>query len=855
MPVSSVVVPCRPVACTIVANNYLAQARVFARSFLEHHPQAIVYVLLAGRRDPEFLKANEPFTLIPVEDLGIAGLPALCFRYSVLEFCTAVKPFFLEYLLTQKGHEHVLYFDPDIVFYAQADPLYEELSRHAIVLTPHLTDPLPDDGLLPDERVIQRSGTYNLGFIAVRKTPLVQDFLRWWQDRLRWFCFCRPEQGMFVDQRWIDLVPGLFPDVGIVTDPGCNVAYWNLHKRIPESCGGQFVVRGVPLRFFHFSGYDPLQPGELSRHQTRFRLRKLPTVALLARDYADRLKREGHARLREQHYTFGFFTDGTPVPPVARKLYVDSKLEEVFPDPFRTGDRSFLEFLQEHCCLLERVPRRGLSVGGHGKPALTRLHLAMHSADTALQRLFPRVPGPDALAYGYHLLHQPLPPVFIRSLEPLRGLRANTPRPIRRVHWLERRHTFAPYQWFCRTLRRTLGNRTFEQLASFIRRKGKRSVPVFLPLWPRYGARPFGVNVAGYLNANLGIGEAVRGNVRALQAAGIPLSLYPVFHRTAITWDPSLGKPQTMDYPYRFNLIEVNPDQFGRFADQVGEAFFAQRCSIAYWMWEALPFPEEWLPFFSLVQEVWTASTFTRDIFAAVSPVHVHVIPHAVTVSSVRRKTRRDFGLPENRFLFLFLFDFFSVFQRKNPLAVVEAFKRAFGPDEPVTLVIKSMNGDHNPHERAQLTMAMEQIRGIHIESVLSREETEDLLACCDAYVSLHRSEGFGLTLAEAMLLGKPVIATAFGGNTDFLDAGNGFPVQAHPWVLPHACSPYPAGSLWADPDVEQAAYWMRSVFDDPAQARQRALRGKETAERLFCPEEVGRLMRSRLEILAKYYC
>ena len=255
-------------ACTIVARNYLAQARVLAESFLEHHPDGTFVALLLDDLDREVDESAEPFRVLHVDEIGIdtPELHRMAMMYDVLEFATAVKPWFLRTLLDQ-GFDHVAYFDPDIQVFAPLDDLAELARSHGIVLTPHTTEPLPRDGLEPSERTLLISGMFNLGFIAVGAGS--DAFLGWWRERLRLGLRGRSRERLVRRSAL-----GRFrPDA--VRAP--HRARSGLQRRDLEparreewnASNGRYLVNGLPLRFFHFSGFDPRAPHVLSKFQSR----------------------------------------------------------------------------------------------------------------------------------------------------------------------------------------------------------------------------------------------------------------------------------------------------------------------------------------------------------------------------------------------------------------------------------------------------------------------------------------------------------------------------------------------------------------------------------------------------------
>jgi hypothetical protein len=239
-------------ACTIIARNYLAHARVLAASFFAHHPDGTFTLLLIDDEARQFDASRESFRCLRLGEIGLdrAEIGQLASIYDVTELATAVKPPFLRYLIAE-GRDQVIYLDPDIRIYNSLDEASQLARQHAIVLTPHTTVPVPPDGRRIDAFQILAAGVYNLGFIAVG--PGSWAFIDWWWERTRREARSDPLRMMFTDQRWVDFVPGFF-DHFILKDPTYNVAYWNLHARNLTWDGHGYLVNGQPLTFFHFSG-------------------------------------------------------------------------------------------------------------------------------------------------------------------------------------------------------------------------------------------------------------------------------------------------------------------------------------------------------------------------------------------------------------------------------------------------------------------------------------------------------------------------------------------------------------------------------------------------------------------------
>jgi hypothetical protein len=329
---------------TSVTKSYLPKARVLAKSVKRFHPDWLFVLLYSDNLPAGFDLAQEPFDeVLTLEQLGFPNWKAWVFGHEVVELCTAVKGPAAEVLARRPSIDKIMYLDPDIKVFSSLSSLAALLDQHEILLTPHLLDREDDiDAVRDNEISALKHGVYNLGFFAARTSGQGLDFIRWWAERLRLFCRDDIPGGLFTDQRWCDLAPAFFSGLGIVRDRGCNVATWNIaHRPLSRDDTGQFFVRDVPLRFYHFTSYDNGAGfGMLMRYAAS------QTIAHELWDtYGKELRAEGQgdARLRGWHY--GQFDNGDPIPRAARRLYeARPDVQKAFPDPYCLAAPSFLEW-------------------------------------------------------------------------------------------------------------------------------------------------------------------------------------------------------------------------------------------------------------------------------------------------------------------------------------------------------------------------------------------------------------------------------------------------------------------------------------------------------------------------------
>jgi hypothetical protein len=320
---------------TICSNNYLPMAKVLFASAARYCPEAALYLCLADERLTDAGRYPANVNVVAAEELAIPDFRSFAFRYTIMEFNTALKPFMIRHLLG-RGFDTVLYFDPDIEVFAPLDVILDPLrAGYSFVLTPHICQPAEGDAF-PDDMGIMRAGIYNLGFLGVGVGPDTERLLRWWSRRLRYHCVSEQERGVFVDQKFIDLIPGFTDSVCIVRDTGCNVAYWNLQQRSLTQAGDHWLVDGRQLRFFHFSGISIDDLTYLSKWTQALRGAEIsPPLRTLMRHYADQVLAGGYGAGPQPSYSYGRFRSGTPIPDKVRRMFRDRHLSWL-GDPFAT---------------------------------------------------------------------------------------------------------------------------------------------------------------------------------------------------------------------------------------------------------------------------------------------------------------------------------------------------------------------------------------------------------------------------------------------------------------------------------------------------------------------------------------
>jgi len=378
-----------------------------------------------------------------------------------------------------------------------------------------------------------------------------------------------------------------------------------------------------------------------------------------------------------------------------------------------------------------------------------------------------------------------------------------------------------------------------------------------LQAWPVPAARiqppsnnEFGVNLIGYAFGELGIGEDVRMAAHACQAAGIPFCVIDFAPGSNIRQqDRSVAQWVTNTPRYAVNIVCLTAMEHLRLMLMCGAELFTGRYNIGYWPWELHNWPTNWEHCFNLIDEAWASSRHIEQAMRRVSPVPVQWMPMAVCLPSevdvTAPRQHARFGLPKDKTLFVFSFDGNSYIARKNPLGVLEAFQRAFtAADQHVGLVIKCMRPDPNNPVWQQLQAAAQSDARIQlIDAMLDKADVLELYRACDCFVSLHRAEGFGRGIAEALLLGLDVIATGYGGNVDFCEPAGAHLVPSQPVRINAADYVEAEGNQWAEPDIPAAAQAMRAVAQGSHAHRQPT----ETATRLFAPSVIGARYRQRL--------
>jgi len=983
---------------TIVSNNYFAQAKVLAESYKAVHPNQDFYIILV-----DYPTDKIPLTLdcgakvIPLMEIPIPSKDKFIYWYNIMELNTAVKPYVIDFLLNYHGYNKVIYLDPDIYVFKPLEEVEEALERKSIVLTPHITKPYHDN-YYPSEVNILQSGVFNLGFIAIKKSSITQKFLDFWKEKLFIDCISAVDKGLFVDQKWCDFIPVMFNDYEIIFHPGYNVAYWNLHERVLYKKNDNWYVNDKPLVFFHFSGFSPLDPDRLSKHQNRFSIEDTKFINELFTFYKNELIKADYEIYSSLEYGFETLPNGTKIPldlirdfmqwAVRNKVKVPSPLKkpdefckfvmskgiipnhenvvglyyfllkrrpdvaQAFPKAlYNSDDSGFKEWLNvsgkkeiknlENMFRFENMnqiydyvkhtfevlrnrrpdvieyfkdmwkdskvfeafadwlslyaPKENLPFSSKHTEKIKKAYknlfsiLNLYFLRIDLQKAFPALWKENdrekfinwlkenrydlgytledislfeeflrynkdyiqklVLIYGYIEGNNLLPSIYnLNIIKKAKDI--NLAENVLKDLLLDKLGTINNFlNVFTKKDLESLCEEKFFKKYKIAILNGKENTRFYKDLKSsieKYkDSNTLYLNLAGFFSAPTSMGESSNSMYRILKSLPFPVKA----EKITLPHPKAMGEINTDDilifgYPDPLADISItvaNADTKYLLETFLPKTFWAER-NIGYWVWETQELPWKYKSAEELFDEIWTPSAYSAEAIKRTVEKPVYVVPHALDLTTLdnAKVSRKKFNLPEEGILFGFIFDPSSVMERKNVRGLIEAFKRAFSPKEKCYLILKSNGTLGVNYEYENLKLLAEGHNIIFIEETWEKEKVYDLLATMDVYVSLHRAEGFGLTCAEAMALGKPVIATGYSGNLEFMNKDNSVLVPYKLIETERPYGPYPAGTIWAEPDLDFAADAMRKMLDKDFREHL-GKKGKEHVRKILAPEYIAK--------------
>jgi glycosyltransferase involved in cell wall biosynthesis/2-polyprenyl-3-methyl-5-hydroxy-6-metoxy-1,4-benzoquinol methylase len=802
----------------------LPYARVAAEAALRGGAGEVV-ALAADEVAPPFGSFVEGVRVLLASDIGIdeERVAITAASYGTPGTLTSIVAEAVDALTT--GDDATIVLAPTAHVVAPLQSIWDALQDHSLVLVPTVLDPcysvVPERRmglerrapLAPTEIVGSRwIGAISSAVIGLRPAH-GRAALDGWPGRMGEIShYDAIETERF--EAWLDGL-AIITEAHVLHDPGVGVAWFNLHERhLTRDEGGILLADRRPVSMLDMRGHDPRRPNVLSPGVSIGFASEHPALIPQLQSYSATLAAAGAnmahgatalAEHLHQQGRWATLPNGDQMVLTMRRLYRTMVADgELTKSPFTPEGHS--EML---AAFREPAPR--------GKPAgVNRFIWSLWIDRQELRDAYPRLEGSDG------------------------------PGLIGWVWAYGRRDELLPDSVMPDTA------------ARFARGDLGHPDPALAPPKSRmsahHGGGVDGVNLAGFFSAQLGLGESARLLVRALRARDIPVvpvqgRLLPSGRGAA---EFAYVTPDHAEHPV--SILMLNGDSIPEFAAEVGADFFRDRYTIGFYWWEVDPYPADaWDPGLKYVDELWAGTEFVGDILRKGVDIPVTVVRVPVAEPPPVTVDRAHFGLPDDATLFAFIYDYESSGQRKNPLGLVQAYTKAFGPNDGCHLLLKSLGHIHRPADHEEVLVAASGRPDITIiDRFLTAEEKDSLVGLCDCYVSPHRSEGFGYTVAEAMAYGKPVVCTAYAGVLDFANEQTARLVKWAPAITGPFAIPYPPDSRWADPDPEDLARQMRWVYEHPEEAAEMGRRAAAAIKQTHSYAASGASLEQRLEEIYK---
>ncbi len=779
------------VGFTVVPYRHILKAELLAESFLLSHQNAKFVLAVIDKPTRIHLHGKDGIQYLSVNELHELKqqFSNLALALSEEQLIDYVLPRIAKSLLSIS--DTLIYFEPETFVLSELTDLIDASIEAELVLVPRRLTPAVADGLNPTGEFIWED-FYDSGLFAINSSK--HDFVNWW-------CKQTEMNVDLVDSTKFDFLyqaSTLF-DARILKDQSFGLSFFNFdERRLTQEDESRWFVNGKALHSVYFKGYEidkPYWSSIFINDKSRFLLTSSLPHQKLHKQYRDLLIHSTEHSLpnhfsSNEKYGWSELLPGYELTPGIRHVFRTEWIE---------GSAEILDLItpfgtksiNEFIEWLEGAS----SIAG---PLVQRFVLAIFIDRPDIYRDFVHGNAVDYDGLGRWIKD------FGRSEYPISRLVSYKP-PVK-VNVLDR------------------------------------------------GRSKTGIDVIGSLNSEHGLGEAGRLLVEALATTTEKISTIsysPVGVRGRHPFKPdNISENMT-------TVVALNPEQTRDLWKMYGTQFRKDRYVIGQWFWELEIAPSWYKAAFGerLVDELWAPTRFIEQMLLKSVPSHIPVHYMPLPFVSPRIDTNfsiEDLGL-ERRFTFLFTFDFGSVMKRKNPGAVIAAFKQAFKENEGPQLIVKSINGRIRQKEYEELLWSCNGRKDIFlIDEYFDNDKNAALIANCDCYVSLHRSEGLGLTLAEAMLLEKPVIATNYSGNLDFMNTETGFLVPWEYTEVGQDAAAYPSHARWAEPNIDAASEYMRYVYCNPAISSDIGKRARQHIETHFSPLVTGAKMASRLREVRK---